>query len=505
MPGTIADCYTGPPGTENKGNCHPGKKTCAQDGTYGPCNGEVTPTPEVCTTVGDENCDGVACSDTLWAFNAGDSNDQHVAQLAVDATGNIFVTGDFQGTLTLLNKPKGTSVLLNANGIGAFVAKLTAAGDVLWGSAFSTGNNVYPTGLAVDANGDVVVAGSYAGTLSFPPLAATTSTGAISSGFVAKLNGATGQGIWSTSFNSGAGSSSADMASVAANGDVIVGGGYSSDLNVGGVPLTATKQRDVWIARLKANTGDTVWANDFGAAGCASGGVLYLDGLALDGKDNAFFQADFTGDVKAGVCHTVIGKANTANLVMFEIDGSGKAVWSSVIAPNDPMGTYSPGGFALDSSANLLLAGVSSSGLDFGKGLTGMGGNFVTKFFSGSANYTLVEFPTQSKGGLARFSTDKSDNMFVVGNVSSSMNYGGGALPFNGINDAVLVKFDKNLAHLWSKSFGTTGYTFATTVVWNPAANEVLIAGSTDGTADFGLGPLSSNGNYDIFIAAFQP
>jgi hypothetical protein len=58
-PGTTktADCYTGPPGTNSKGICQTGKRSCTPQGTYTACEGEVTPKPEVCN-LADDDCNG---------------------------------------------------------------------------------------------------------------------------------------------------------------------------------------------------------------------------------------------------------------------------------------------------------------------------------------------------------------------------------------------------------------------------------------------------------------
>lgn len=60
-PGAITACYSGPSGTLGVGPCRSGSKTCLPDGSdYGPCTAEVTPNPEVCGTLEDDDCDGVA-------------------------------------------------------------------------------------------------------------------------------------------------------------------------------------------------------------------------------------------------------------------------------------------------------------------------------------------------------------------------------------------------------------------------------------------------------------
>jgi putative metal-binding protein len=59
-PGAVSACYTGPVDTEDVGICQGGTMTCNSDGAgYGPCEGEVTPGVETCTTLQDDDCDGL--------------------------------------------------------------------------------------------------------------------------------------------------------------------------------------------------------------------------------------------------------------------------------------------------------------------------------------------------------------------------------------------------------------------------------------------------------------
>jgi hypothetical protein len=54
--GTTRDCYTGAVATEDVGPCHGGTETC-DVGAWGPCEGEVVPSVEVCDSA-DNDCDG---------------------------------------------------------------------------------------------------------------------------------------------------------------------------------------------------------------------------------------------------------------------------------------------------------------------------------------------------------------------------------------------------------------------------------------------------------------
>lgn len=63
-------CYTGPPGTETNSPCQPGTQTCSGSAEFrgwGPCEGEILPSVEVCDGV-DNDCDGDV--DERWALGS---------------------------------------------------------------------------------------------------------------------------------------------------------------------------------------------------------------------------------------------------------------------------------------------------------------------------------------------------------------------------------------------------------------------------------------------------
>ena len=64
--GTTQSCYGGPPGTEGVAACKAGTQSCdgSEFGKWGPCVGQVKPTPEVCDG-NDNDCDGDV--DERWA------------------------------------------------------------------------------------------------------------------------------------------------------------------------------------------------------------------------------------------------------------------------------------------------------------------------------------------------------------------------------------------------------------------------------------------------------
>src|SRR5439155_701956 len=91
----------------------------------------------------------------LWIRQFGTSGDDGPCGVAVDAAGNVYVAGFTSGNLG------GAS----AGDYDAFVAKYDAAGSAFWTRQFGTSDYDDAHGVAVDAAGNVYVAGSTSGSL----------------------------------------------------------------------------------------------------------------------------------------------------------------------------------------------------------------------------------------------------------------------------------------------------------------------------------------------------
>lgn len=124
-PGGQRACYDGPPGTSGIGACVAGTQTCRPDGAgFGPCAGQVLPTPEDCTSPVDEDCDGIAtCSGAvLWQR----SLPMYADSVITDAANNIYVAGWGGAGVDF-----GDGVVTTGEGIWN-VVKLGPDGHALW-------------------------------------------------------------------------------------------------------------------------------------------------------------------------------------------------------------------------------------------------------------------------------------------------------------------------------------------------------------------------------------
>ena len=109
----------------------------------------------------------------IWAAKIGGPLDDVGRAIAVDASGDVLITGDFSNTTSFTHRAGGTfagstfSAVDSAGYDDAFIAKYDSAGQVQW--AMRAGGDLFDggSGVAVDAAGNVFVAGHFGGTANF--------------------------------------------------------------------------------------------------------------------------------------------------------------------------------------------------------------------------------------------------------------------------------------------------------------------------------------------------
>src|SRR5674476_1418906 len=111
----------------------------------------------------------------VWAKNMGGASDDYVNSIAVDASGNVYTTGYFLGTVDF-DPGAGTYNLTSAGGYDIFIIKLDASGNFVWAKnmgASSGASSDQGFSIAVDASGNVYTTGLFTGTADFDPGAGT--------------------------------------------------------------------------------------------------------------------------------------------------------------------------------------------------------------------------------------------------------------------------------------------------------------------------------------------
>ena len=180
----------------------------------------------------------------------------------------------------------------------------------------------------------------------------------------------------------------------------------------------------------------------------------------------------------------------------------GSAAWGHGYGDAD--GQYGSA-IAVDSQGNSFVTGAISGTMTL-DGITltsaGKGDVFLAKFDpSGHAIWAHRFGDAKDQSGDA-ITTDAAGNVIIVGHHVGSIDFGGGTLTAPGccFENAFAAKFDPNGNHLWSKTFGDIDGQTARGVAADALGN-VIVVGNFQTTIDFGNGPLTSAGGYDLFVA----
>lgn len=431
-----------------------------------------------------------------WSERIGGRTDDGGRAIAADAAGNVLVTGYCSGTVDLGGGP-----LTSAGGCDIFVAKFDPGGNHTWSKRFG-GSSIDVDrgyGIATDKAGNVLVTGSFSGTVDFGGGPLTSAGG--SDIFVAKFD-PSGNHLWSGCFG---GSNADEGQSITTDvaGAVLVTGYFSETADFGGNPLTSAGGSDAFVAKFGSG-GTHLWSERIGGSDPDRG-----QGVATDTAGNVLVTGSFSGTADFG--GGPLTSAGGRDIFVAKFDSGGNHMWSGRFG-----GSVADVGssIAADRAGNVVVTGYFQGTADFGGGpLTSAGAwdVFVAKFDSRGHHAWSARFGGWSLENGRSITTDAAGFVLVTGSVRSTVDFGGGPLtPLD--FDMFVAKFDPGGNHVWSRcygeSYGGVGRSLdldnhGNGIATDPAGN-VLVTGIFNWTADFGGGPMTSAGDWDIFIAKFS-
>jgi hypothetical protein len=191
--------------------------------------------------------------DYVWAKSMGSSALDYGLSIAVGATGNVYSTGFFEGTVDF-DPGAGTQNLTSEGMRDVFISKLDANGDYLWakGMGSSTANDI-AKGIDIDVSGNIYTTGYFEGTVDFDPGAGTTNI--VSTGdkdaFVQKLDN-NGDFVWAHHYGSTVEDHGISIALDASNNIYMAGhfnGTADFDFSLGTSNLTTAGSRDAYFTK----------------------------------------------------------------------------------------------------------------------------------------------------------------------------------------------------------------------------------------------------------------
>ncbi|WP_437486252.1 SBBP repeat-containing protein [Sorangium sp. So ce1014] len=336
--------------------------------------------------------------------------------------------------------------------------------------------------VASNSTGDI-------GLLGYSSTGVDLGGGTLRGGVIAKFDGA-GTHLWSKGFSL---PTSGPVIAMNHAGMVTVAGSYQSEMVIDGVRLVnGSGSSDIFVASFDP-TGNLAFARRFGGAGYDT-----CSGIAIDEEGNILITGRFTGTTDLG--GDSITSAGSTDIYVAMLDPAGNHIFSRGFGS---AGEQEGLGAAFDSAGHPIVIGAFSGVLSLGgpllvstmpkepfaAKLDRLGGHLWSKRFE--AEMRLI--PSLTLG------VDRVDNLVISGRIQGTADLGGGPLG-GGANEVFVVKLDPAGNHLWSRSFtDSSDRWFERSAVDDDGG--VLVTLPSDGTVDFGSGPLTSAGGSDIFVA----
>lgn len=432
----------------------------------------------------------ITTSGPQWAKKLTGSGPVYAQAVAVKANGNIIFAGIFSGAADF-----GTGTLTSAGGTDIVVAEFTSAGAIIWSKRFGGTSSDSVAKVAVDASGNIVMAGTFQGVMSLGSFTLTSAGG--SDLWVAKFSAANhDEPLWAKRFGNAPQENLLALA-LDASGNVVIGGSFTTTWPTGldfggGTPLLSTQNgQDSFIAKLASADGSYVWARSF-----ECGALDVCNGVAVDASGDVYAIGQYQGDINFGLGYITSGGFGSDVYVVKLAGADGTTLWNKSFG--GPYGDLSSGIIACP-DGNVVVTGYFYSTIDFGGGtltaqspydvflakLSGASGSQVwARSFAGNS----VEFSTS-------LAVDANGNVAVCGTFPSNITIpaGGTTLVAQGTSCAFVAKFTSAGGSTWAKVMGghqkVAGSEATTpTAIAFDASGNVVMMGNFSGTLDTGFG-----------------
>jgi hypothetical protein len=163
---------------------------------------------------------------------------------------------------------------------------------------------------------------------------------------------------------------------------------------------------------------------------------------------------------------------------------------------------------AVDGAGNAIVAGTYGGTINFGSqplSATGFSDMFVAKIDPTGGGLWAKSYGNSGGQFLDAVAASPDGSALVVGNLSGTIDFGGGPLTGSmGIGttgNPFALKLSTAGDHLWSKVFQGAMFSGLTQGVASDGAGGMVLIGNFNGSIGFGGPVLTSKGNQDVFVA----
>jgi len=248
----------------------------------------------------------------LWGtyYGGGQSGGDYSASIALDASGNSYVTGYTNSSSGIATA--GAYQTIYRGGYEGFVAKFNSTGTALvWGTYYGAGTYAECFSLALDAGNNVYITGETSSTNYIATTGAYQQSfgGGTADAFVAKINSSGTSLLWGTYYGGSVVDEGKSIA-VDASGNTYITGFTTSTNHIASAGAYQSAYAggtgdDAFIAEFNSTGTSLLWGTYYGGKGSDA-----AESMAIDGNGNTYitgYTASTNGFVTAGAYQTAYG------------------------------------------------------------------------------------------------------------------------------------------------------------------------------------------------------
>ncbi len=342
----------------------------------------------------------------LWLQDLKGTNGGAAASdVAIDDAGNIYIIGNSDNGITI-----GNFVLAED---GAFLAKFSTAGNVIW--VHHLASSCYVNFIDCGSPGNIFISGAAEDTID---LGCAT---ILPSSFFARYDTAGNcQWVQNASVNGYVFGVAADI-----NNDLYITGSFLYPFTTfGSITINSTGGQDAYLAKINSQ-GNWAWAKGFDSFNGSQG-------LAIDGdlEGHVFFSGYFTGSIDFGC--TVLTSTGTADIFLSKLDTAGNCIW--VQQAGGGLGNQYAFALAVDAGGNSFISGSIIDTTDFGSVTLIPGGEnfYVAAYGKNGTNLWAVQAEGYGGSRGIDLACDSTGNVFADGEFYSSEVFNFGNISLQG-------------------------------------------------------------------------
>ncbi len=407
-------------------------------------------------------------SNTAWGILGNSSVGSNA--IAKDNSGNIYITGNFQGTAMF-----GSTNITTTGDNDVYLAKYSSEGVLIWVKTAGSLAGDISIDCVIDGNGDIVITGYYFDSITF---GTTTLTNSGSSDvFIVKYD-TFGNVIWAKS----SGGTSLDISSsieVDNFGNIYICGYFNNSITFAGnstFTLISVGLQDGYLAKFDSN-GNTQWVKAISGSSNQIAKDILVSSTAI------FVLGEYENTTNFGISCALTSAVSNREIFVAKYNLNGDCLSAIGFGGN---GTDQASRLAKDANSNIFACGSVFGNATIGTfSLTSSGNSDA--FFVKMDNNLNILFAKLFGGPLVDVANDicldTSGNVLLTGYYNDSMSNGAKTILSNGISDIFVSKFTNLGSPLWLQGFGGGDFEAGNRLF---SSTSIYVVGIFSQTVNFG-------------------